>query len=242
MSPEQARGELDIDARTDIWALGVIMYEALTGEIPFDANNYNALMLCIITRPHKPVIQLAPEVPLELSQLIDQVLQKDRDLRVGGAGDLADRLERIYARMTQTPMSRPERPLSVPPPYAMTGSGWHVVGAGRRSVSMPLVLGATLALVGVIGGGIAVAQGGSEPVVSANRMGGTVSAVAARAQTQFAEAVAAAKAKEADDAARDARRRAEESKGVGNGKSGTFPVRRPQGPNPVHGGVDGPGF
>jgi len=244
MSPEQARGELDIDARTDIWSLGVIMYEALTGEIPFDANNYNALMLCIITRDHKPVIEIAPDVPIELSQLIDQVLEKDRDRRIRDAGELAERLERIYAKLTQTPFSRPERPLSVPPPaHVMTGSGWLVAGPNGNRVSRPLLAGVAIALVGLVGGGIAMVQASVEPVVPANRIGAAVSAITARAQTQFTEAVSEAKARAAEEAAK--KREAEAAKSNGHMPSPTQNTTRPfvrPRKRDVHGGVDGPGF
>ncbi len=97
MSPEQAQGETDIDSRSDVWSLGVILYEALTGQVPFDAPNYNALMISIITKPHKPVIEVAPGVPAEISALIDQTLTKERAQRIGTARELADRLEAAAA-------------------------------------------------------------------------------------------------------------------------------------------------
>ena len=59
MAPEQARGFTDIDGRADIWALNIMLYEAITGRRPFDGPNYNALMMAIILEEPTPILSLA---------------------------------------------------------------------------------------------------------------------------------------------------------------------------------------
>jgi eukaryotic-like serine/threonine-protein kinase len=103
MSPEQARGAGGVDARTDIWSLGVSMYQALTGTIPFRNTNYNALMVDIMTRTHRPILELVPTLDKELAQVIEHCLHKDRDKRLESAAQLADRLTSIARRLSTDP-------------------------------------------------------------------------------------------------------------------------------------------
>jgi serine/threonine protein kinase len=78
MSPEQARGVSDIDARADLWSVAVLMYKCLTGRAPFNAANYNALMVAIMTEPHSPVTKWIPSVPQVVCDIIDDCLKKER--------------------------------------------------------------------------------------------------------------------------------------------------------------------
>lgn len=182
MSPEQARGETDVDARADMWALGVIMYEALTGEVPFDAANYNALMLCILSEPHKPVNEAAPEVPQVLSDLVDRLLEKDRDNRISSANELADQLEKIYSTLTVTPLHQPERQVSLaPPPIATTQSSWLSGGsgahaAGSKRSALPLLAVGLVTVAIAAGGAWALSKATQVSVPRANRMSGYVHA------------------------------------------------------------------
>ncbi|MCK6534110.1 MAG: serine/threonine protein kinase [Polyangiaceae bacterium] len=100
MSPEQARGAENVDARTDVWTLGVLMYECLTGRPPFRASNYNALMLAIVAAPHQPVLQKAPRVDVELAGLVESCLVKDREARVQTALEVAEGLEAVARRLS----------------------------------------------------------------------------------------------------------------------------------------------
>ncbi len=80
MSPEQARGEEDIDSRTDVWSYCILLYELVTGRVPFDHENYNALLWAIINEEPQPSMNLAAG-DAELWAIIERGLQKDRDAR-----------------------------------------------------------------------------------------------------------------------------------------------------------------
>ena len=95
MSPEQAQGADSVDGRTDIWALGVLMYECLCGERPFNGSNYNALIYAINNAPHRSLTERAPEIHSELAKLVDSCLVKDQSAREYGARNLAERLEKL---------------------------------------------------------------------------------------------------------------------------------------------------
>ncbi len=88
MSPEQAAGKSDIDHRTDLFSIGVMLQECLTGRLPFDGDNYNALIAAIIsTEPPRPG-ELRPELPHEIDDLVHRALRKDREARHQSAAEL----------------------------------------------------------------------------------------------------------------------------------------------------------
>ena len=91
MSPEQVQGA-DVDARTDLWSLGVVLYETLTGKLPFKAENDAALIYQILNENPKALEGFRSDVPENLAQLISVLLQKDPDKRPETAGEVIDRL------------------------------------------------------------------------------------------------------------------------------------------------------
>jgi predicted Ser/Thr protein kinase len=104
MSPEQARGE-PLDPSTDLFALGVLLYEALTGTSPFEAENHLSTLSRVILYRQPPVHKLNPAIPWQLSQLIDRLLEKSAAMRPVSAAEVRRELEEIAARLGTTSSS-----------------------------------------------------------------------------------------------------------------------------------------
>jgi serine/threonine protein kinase len=102
MSPEQARGEADIDLRSDVYALGAILFEMLTGKPPFQSETVMGLALKHITDPIPSILALQPDLPEGLEKLIQTAMCKERDGRYDSAMDLADALKAIISKEVGT--------------------------------------------------------------------------------------------------------------------------------------------
>jgi predicted Ser/Thr protein kinase len=137
MSPEQASG-LAIDARTDIWSLGVVLYEFLAGRLPFQTKNNQAFIYAILNENPKPISSIRPDIPGPLEAVVDRCLQKDPGMRYATAGELTADLNRILGALEMG-----EAPRIAPTPGRKTGRG-----IGRRTL---VRLGAGLAVVALLG-------------------------------------------------------------------------------------------
>ena len=117
LAPEQALGSRDFDQRVDLWAIGVIFYEAVAGRRPFTATSYTGLLSTIIHDPHRSVRELRPAAPIEVQMVIDKALSKPREDRYQSAtafiGDL-QRLREKLAKLGLGPTSTPNTPAAEP--------------------------------------------------------------------------------------------------------------------------------
>lgn len=119
MSPEQARGS-DVDSRTDTFSLGVLVYEMVSGRLPFEGKTANEIIVSIIEKRQRPLARYAPDVPPELERIVGKSLSKKRDDRYQSLKDMQIDLKRLKRQLEleeefiETPEPVPTQ-LFVPP-------------------------------------------------------------------------------------------------------------------------------
>ena len=113
MSPEQILGERDVDHRSDIWSIGVILYECLTAVRPTDADSVGKVLKRILTGSLTPLGELAPGLPEDMAGIVDRMLTSDRERRPAGLLEIARVLER-HGAVPYPPFGPPAPPTSQP--------------------------------------------------------------------------------------------------------------------------------
>src|ERR1700682_4402336 len=135
MSPEQVRGE-ELDERTDLFSLGLVLYEMSTGQRAFTGNTSGVIFDAILNRSPISPVRLNPLIPLQLEQIISKSLEKDRDLRYRTASDMRADLQRLKR---DTDSSRSLFYLSAPSPTQTVRKYWpHFLWVGVLALALLL--------------------------------------------------------------------------------------------------------
>ncbi len=122
MSPEQMRSSRDVDARTDIWSLGVTLYEIIAGRPPFDAESFPELVLKVQAGKVVPLSDVRPDVPAALSAAIGQALEGDRDKRYLHVGAFASALEAFGGHEGRVSAENARRALGIAPSASLAAA------------------------------------------------------------------------------------------------------------------------
>jgi eukaryotic-like serine/threonine-protein kinase len=228
MAPEQAKGSRALDHRVDLYAAGVILYEAVTGEVPFNADTFNELLFKIVLETARPVEQVVPGVDPGFASIVNRAMARDPAHRFQSAREFQQALEQ-WAAGGAPQLAAGPRPPMPSADYGAAGTGQHPALGGPHSGQPARTLGngtpgswantggvAPAAstpkksraglVIGLVALGVVVIGGGAAAVAMSNAKAQAEAATRAEAEKVEAEK---ARIAQAEKAARDLAAKAE---------------------------------
>jgi tetratricopeptide (TPR) repeat protein/predicted Ser/Thr protein kinase len=136
MSPEQIKGK-DLDARTDLFSFGAVLYQMATGQLPFRGDTSGMIFHAILERPPVPPVRINPEVPPKLEEIIIKALEKDRNLRYQHASDMRTDLQRLRRDTDSAQVLATTKAAAVP----SHGGRWKLIVPAALAIAALVAVG-----------------------------------------------------------------------------------------------------